>query len=367
VDCDGIHAAILSVPDTVSFETIARLQQLGLQVARTVRIFPAGLAARAFDGEGHSEWLTTEAPCFGIIHDHPVDSYTLQLNGESETLVQALGADTPVFVKIAPLPAGRHMLMVKARRTLGALPLGSSMAEGVITLDVREPEPWIPGTTSHTGLAVTFEPHDPSLDDFWEGHVSISVLGPAGHQVICEICLYNASGKELLAEPIATFDLPITTPEWEKKFSTFVNDEQRAWTYFEVTSGRFLIKGDELGEYVLRLERDAKPVRWACRNIHKKALVRLVDDTGGDDTPVCRFFSLYTPVLPVSLDTEAALAGLDVEKPGGIFEARCGKFHDEVNVSIPVWSKYSKHSAIRTFGDDVLNEKIRFARRRGGQ
>ena len=335
VDCDGIHAAILAVPDTVSFETIARLQQLGLQVAQTVRIFPAGLSARAFDGEGHSEGLTTESPCFGIIHDHPVDTYTLQLDGESETIVQAAGADTPVFVKIAPLPAGRHTLMIKARRTQGAGALGSSIAEGVITLDVREPEFWIPGTTSHTGLAVAFEPHDPSLDDFWEGHVSLSVLGPAGHQVICEIRLYNASGEELLAEPIASFDLPITMPEWERKFSSFVNDEQRAWTYFEATSGRFLIKGDELGEYVLRLERGVKPVRWACRNIHKEAVVRLIDDTGGDDTPVCRFFSLSTPVLPVNLDNEAVLAGLNVEKPGGIFEVRCGKFHDEVNVSIP--------------------------------
>ncbi len=335
VDCDGIHAATLSVPDTVSFEMIARLQQLGLQVARTVRIFPAGLSARAFDGEGHSEWLTTETACFGIIHDHPVDTYTLQLDDESETLVPAPNADTPVFVKIAPLPAGRHTLIVKARRTQGAGAQGSQIAEGVITLDVREPEPWIPGTTSHTGLSVAFEPHDPSLDDFWEGHVSMSVLGPAGHQVVCEICLYNASGKELLAEPIATFDLPITTLEWERKFSSFVNDEQRAWTYVEATSGRFLIKGEELGEYVLRLERDVKPVRWACRNIHKEAIVRLIDDTGGDDSPVCRFFSLCNPVFPVSLDTEAALAGLNVEKPGGIFESRCGKFHDEVNVSIP--------------------------------
>jgi hypothetical protein len=27
--------------------------------------------ARAWDGEGHTEWLTTESPCFGIVHDHP--------------------------------------------------------------------------------------------------------------------------------------------------------------------------------------------------------------------------------------------------------------------------------------------------------
>jgi hypothetical protein len=60
VDCGGIHAVLLSMPDTLSFETLTKLQQLGLQVARTVRIWPIGLSARGFDGEGHSEWLTTE-------------------------------------------------------------------------------------------------------------------------------------------------------------------------------------------------------------------------------------------------------------------------------------------------------------------
>ena len=120
VDCGGIHAALLSMPDTLSVETMTKLQQLGLQVARTVRIWPVGLSARGFDGEGHSEWLTTETPCFGIIHDHPVDTYSLRLNGESETLVDVPSVDTPVFVRITPLPAGRHTLMVKARGALMA-------------------------------------------------------------------------------------------------------------------------------------------------------------------------------------------------------------------------------------------------------
>src|ERR1019366_7799880 len=66
MDCDGISAAVLSMPDTLSSDNISALRQLGLQVARTVRIWPAGLSGRSWDGEGHSEWLTTEAPCFGI-------------------------------------------------------------------------------------------------------------------------------------------------------------------------------------------------------------------------------------------------------------------------------------------------------------
>jgi hypothetical protein len=208
------------------------------------------------------------------------------------------------------------------------------VAEGVITLDVREPEPWIPGTTSHAGLAISLEPDNPSLDAFWEGDVGVSVLGPAGHQVSCSISLYNAIGSELLAEQIAAFDLPVTPSEWLKKLSRFVEDKHRAWTFLEATSGKFLIKGDELGEYALRLERDVKPIRWVFRNLSKGTTVRLIDDTGGDD-PTCRFLSFRNPALPISLNAETALAGLEVEAPGGIFDARNGKFQDAVNLSIP--------------------------------
>jgi hypothetical protein len=336
VDCDGIHAVMLSVPEQVPFDAMIRLQQLGVQVARTVRIFPAGLSARGFDGEGHTEWLTTEAPCFGIVHDHPVDTYTLRLNAESEIRIDAPSASTPVFVRIAPLSVGRHTLMVKAHRSEAQGSLGSAFAEGVITLDVREPEPWTPGTTSHAGLAITLEPDAPSLDEFWEGHTSVSVLGPAGHQVVCEVQLFSASGKELLSEPVATFDLPITPTDWKKKLSLFTSDDRSAWSCAEATSGRFLIKGEELGTFALRLERDVKPLRWVCRNLPKETTIRLIDDTGSEQVPACRFFSFRTPAAAVSLDSEIAVAGSKVDSPGGLFQACVGKVHDDVIVSLPL-------------------------------
>jgi hypothetical protein len=335
IDCVGIHAVTLTIPDPVTFETMTRLQQLGLEVARTVRIFPAGLSARGFDGEGHSEWLTTEAPCFGIVHDHPVDTYNLRLDNESELQINAPGPNTPVFVSITPLPPGRHTLAVKAYRAPTQGNLHSCVTEGVITLYVREPEPWIPGTASHAGLAITLEPDNPSLDDFWERRTSLTVLGPAGHRAACEIRLLNAGGKELLAETVATFDLPITASEWANKFSAFTADDRRAWLFAEATSGQLLINGEELGEFLLRLERDVKPLRWACRTLHKATTLRLIDDIGGEEIPQCRFLSLKAPVLPVTLDAQLVLSDFNVESPGGLFEACSGRFHEDVVVSIP--------------------------------
>jgi len=335
LNCDGVSAAALSMPDTVSHDILSGLQQLGLHVARTIRIWPAGLSSRAWDGEGYSEWLTTEAPCFGIAHDHPVEQYGLSLNNGPETLLKAREVGSPLFVKLSPLPVGRHTLYIRARRSYQSSPPSSSPVEGVVTLEVREPEPWLPGTTAHAGLAISLEPHDPSLDTFWEGDVAIGVLGPAGHHVTCAISLSNASGAELLSDVIGTFDLPVTTAEWQKKLLQFVRDEDRSWTYLEAASGRFSIKGDELGEYALRLERDVKPLRWACRSVNRVATVRLIDDTGRDEEAICRFFSIRRPAEAMCLDTATVLEGFPVPLPGGLFEARHGDFLDTIVVSVP--------------------------------
>jgi hypothetical protein len=334
VDCDGVSAAVLTMPDIVQNELSSGLEQLGLHVARTVRIWPAGLSSRGWDGEGYSEWLTTEAPCFGIVHDHPVDQYGLSLNNGAETLIKARPVGSPLFVKLPQLPAGSHTLSITTRRGCQAS-TPTSPAAGVVTMRVREPEPWVPGTTSHSGLAISVDPLDPSLDTFWEDGVGVSVLGPAGRHVTCTISLTSASGKELLSDEIGSFELPVTTAEWTKKFSQFAKDEGRVWTYLEAASGRFLIKGDELGEFALRLERNVKPVRWVSRSINRVPTVRLTDDTGRDEEAVCRFFSLRRPAAPIPLDTETVLAGFPVSLPGGLFEARHGDFQDAIIVSVP--------------------------------
>jgi hypothetical protein len=331
LECAGVSAARLSVPDTLSNDNLSELRCLGLHVARTVAVWPAGLAGRGWGGEGLSEWLTTEEPSFGIVHDHPVSRYAISLNGGPETLIIAREVGSPVFVKLPRLPAGRHKLSITVHRDFQV----ATPAEGIVTLEVRPPEPWLPGTASHSGLAISLDPYNPSLDMFWEGEVEISVLGPAGHHVKCAVSLANASGDELLSEEVGTFDLPLGTAEWDKKFAQFANEESRSWTYLEAASGRFRINGDELGEYVLRLDRDTKPVRWVSRSINRAPTVRLIDDTDSDATAICSFFSFRRPAHPVRLDIAEALGGFPVPVPGGLFEVQKGDYRDTIIVSMP--------------------------------
>ena len=66
VDCGGIHAALLSMPYTLSFETLTKLQQLGLQVARTVRIWPADSQRVASTVKGTANGSPLTRPASGL-------------------------------------------------------------------------------------------------------------------------------------------------------------------------------------------------------------------------------------------------------------------------------------------------------------
>ena len=334
IDCDGTTALALTLPEAVTPEETAELNRLGLQVTRRIRVWPAGLTVRNWDGEGHGEWISTEIPCFGIVHDHAVDEYYVRLGNEPETRIAGSRAGQPVFVRAPRLAPGRHMLSVRARRvglSLGAQALRD--LEGRIEIRVRDPQPWKPGTTSHSGLAVTLDPPVPSLDDFWDGNVRVSVLGPEGREVTCAITLTGREGETLLSEEVGSFNLPILPSNWGQRFRRFTTSESRALQYLGASRAQFSIIGDELGKYVAQLERDAKPVRWICRAAPHAMLVRLIDDTGAETPAEAKFFSFRHPARLEQLSVADATVDHAAEAPGGLFCATQAAQRDAVVVS----------------------------------
>lgn len=334
VECEDVSGMTLAMPDAVEPNETAELHRLGLQVARNIRVWPAGLCVRNWDGEGHGDWLSTDAPCFGIAHDYAVDEYYVRLDNSPEMTIAGTRAGQPIFVRLSALPPGRHILTVRARRI--GLPIGSQALrdlEGRVELKVRDPAPWKPGTTFHSGLTVSVDPPEPTLDAFWEGNVGLSVLGPEGRDVSCSIDLTGRNGVSVLSQEIGKFDLPVSASNWSQQFKRFANDNSRAWKYLDASTGRFVIKGEELGEYVLHLERDAKPVRWICRIAQHATHVRLVDDTGVENIAEAQFFPLKQPGDARLLDTNSVMSGMVVEEPGGLFFASQGDSRDVLLVS----------------------------------
>ena len=288
VDCTGIWAYRLEVPVDVSANFTEWLSEFKLQVARTIRVWPAGFPGRGWDGEGLSEWLTTERPCFGLAHDHPVDRYVLRLNDEREVEVEAGVPEDPVFIRLHQLPAGKHILTAKARRSAALDGVVSTpAAEGHVELRVREPEPWIPGVASHCGLIASLDPHDADLEALWRNEVNLSVIGPPSRSVIVRIRLINRTGDELLCEQVGDrIELPLQPETWRRKFAQFLqrDRDKNTWIYLEAASGELEISAEELGRVSFQFEHDVPPLRWVLNRVQDNIVARLVDDTGIEES-----------------------------------------------------------------------------------
>jgi hypothetical protein len=355
VDFSGVRSFCIVIPSEVSAEETAWLKRLGTQVTRTIRVWPAGLPGRGWDGEGRSEWLTTEAPCLGMIHDHPLDAYTISLDNCSETVVKPGGLGQAVFVQIDPLPVGTHLLTVKAGRATSLHSVVSSApAEGYMQLRVREPEPWTPGVASHPGLIVTIDPPDPDLATFWLNEVDLSVLGPKSHSVTISIELQDFSGQSLLSEQVASsIDLPVTPHLWRSVFAKFLDREEYTWKYLEASIGILTIKGDSLGTFSARFEHNLLPLRWVLRRKKGKFfLLRLVDDSGLENKPIVIGFSMGRPLIWRTYTPQNALSGVMVAPPGGLFIAMHGEYHDSIVVSTGLTGQgFEGFSAKPSFAD----------------
>lgn len=337
VDCDDVVAFRVSLPQNLSATDIRWLNDAGMQIAKSIQVWPAGLPCRGWDGEGQSEWLTTEEPCFGIVHDHPVSSYTVQLNGVNQGVIPAPTQGEPIFLRLSPLPAGKHRLNITAERhgSIADIAHGAP-PQGFVELLVREPEPWNPGVPAHTGLIVRIDPHDADLDDFLENKLLISVIGPEGYTVDCSMSLETSGGDEVFTEPVAShIPLPVAPETWNKRFAAFLDENEEAvnWRQPEATIARLRIKAGELGEFTARFYRDLQPIRWLTRREADHIRVRLLDDTGLDGDAECKVFTMLSPTAPTSRSSSDAFAGISLDPPGALLVARHGERQDALIVS----------------------------------
>lgn len=334
VNCAGIHAIHLSIPEAIPEALAQQLKAWKLEIARTIRVWPAGLPGRSWDGEGRGEWLTTEKPCLGIAPDHEVEAFQINLDGSETQTIRAGAPSEPIFIQLPELAAGRHLLRVRAQtqnKDAGHL----AAHEGCLELRVREPEAWVSGTSLHAGLVVTRNPYDATLDTFWQNDFDLSVAGPEGRQVTPIVALQNAAEDVIFTRQVCgPLNLPVTPDVWKKRFNDFLLREKCEWSYLEATSGILTLDGGELGRYDIRFEHDVKPVRWVLRHESDGVFIRLVDETSQEGTaPVCQFFGMERPRDRQSIGPEKALRGFTVEPPGGLFAAKIGKSRDYIVVS----------------------------------
>lgn len=332
-NCDDIAGVRVALPEYVSADDERELHKLGLQLVKSITIWPAGLNIRNWNGDGHGDWLTTETPCFGIVHDHPVDEYFMKLNRAPEQRFEGVRAKQPIFVRLPLLSPGRHILSIRARRIGLTSGPASIEVNGHIELKVRDPDHWKPGSTQHNGLYITTDPHEPTLDDFWDNGMQLVVQGPEGRTVSCVLTLLDKDRSTILSEEIGKFDLPMRSSAWRSKLREFTTAPARAWKYMGASSGVFSVLGEELGEFKLKLERELRQLRWVCTATPHATIVRLVDDTDNEGDLRLEFYPFRSPGAAVRIEAGDPATEMQVADPGGLYVAARAQSGDRLVVS----------------------------------
>lgn len=323
LECEGVHGALLKLPAALTEDWEEALRRLGLGQAKTIAVWPAGLGAVVWDGEGHAEWLAPERPCLAIQTDHPSAELHLSMGADASQslMLTSVTPSEPIFVQLPQLPFGLHTFRVWTRSSssTGMEPLGDLD----VVMRIREGRPWEAGVARSGPLVVEVNPPTPTLEHLWEGQVDIEIRGPTGRNIKCVLSLVEGMGTDpKFVETLPPVPLPLLPGQWRAHFERHVRESKKAQgVYDSARLCRLDFSADELGAFTLECEREFVPLRWALRQRGVDVIARLIDDSGAPESPEIALFSFDTPTKAVRLPPSPEFP---VEAPGGLFIARRG-------------------------------------------
>jgi hypothetical protein len=323
---DEVHAALITMPDAPAEELSAALGSLGLSRSRTVQVWPAGLTAAVWDGDGHGEWLATEQPCFGVSADHAVDTLIVSIASQplASITLKGLGPGQPVFIELPRLPLGLHRIRFSSRR------INAGMVEPIGDLDIviriREGRSGSKGTPVHGPIRIRVEPTVPTLEQIWEDRVEFAIDGPIGRHVKCNVALYeSASAQPLYQKSLPSLPLPVDATTWASHFKRTAREEKKLARYYEAANVCELqFVAEELGTFAIRCERDYKPLRWTLKSGRgSDRAARLIND--GSESDQCGVWMRLceSPLDEVPVKTASEYA---IPRTGCLFVARKNGF-----------------------------------------
>lgn len=324
VDCLEIQAARLDVPATFTPDILNCLKELGLNELRTLAVWPAGLSAANWDGEGRGEWLSTDQPRIGIHADYPIASFTFTLDGsESERQDIPPGeSDTTTYIELPSLAVGNYDLEIIA------ISRDDEEAAGQLEVVVRNPQAWKRGLNSQGALQVFVDPISPVLEQLWSGVVAIGIQGPVGFQVEITVSLFKkGSTTPLRVKHLPPVLLPFSSEKWGAYFEKSFQSHQDVRNMYDLAYTCMInIDAQEFGQHHLVFEREFVPLRWALQNSGQSHTLILFDDSGAADVKVyCYGFG--KPELAIPVNVEAFKQPYTVPSSGGMYLASAASNH----------------------------------------
>lgn len=304
LSCDGIYGVLIDLPEALTEEWETWLSDQGLCQAKTIEVWPAGLGAVSWDGEGYGEWLASERPCLGICSDHPINSLIVSMDAISnETLeIAPVIPGNPVFVELPELSVGLHKVKFSIRNAISEEeePLGDLD----VIMRIRETRPWSPGIAPQGPLDVIIDPTSLTLEQLWEGKVDISIQGPRDRKIKCKVSLFETN-SETAAQcwQLPSLELPLSSAKWWDTFDKHVkNAKGSAIAYDAARSCELDFNAEELGAFIVRCERDFKPLRWTLRREKQDYIARIFDDSGKPTLPMISCYKFEAPAIEERLE-----------------------------------------------------------------
>lgn len=320
VQCEGVHALQLELPEALSDAWLSRLKQLGLNQSRSIDVWPVGIPPAAWDGEGQAEWLRSDTPCLAIRSDHPIGELAVTLDHDEWSRIQfpTIPAGRSTFIELPDLPIGPHHVSFRARMTDGRF----NDNVGHLKLLIREPHEWVPGVTAQGAFIALLDPSAPSLEQLWEGRHSAEIHGPAGRQVACTVTFKERqTTKTLFQKRLPNLTLPVDTKAWHEYFERYVHDNREFATAYDLTHSCLVeLSADELGHFSIECERDFVPLRWALKRSQEAYELRIIDDSGSEAPLTIARYEVHAPNIAIALpNTELTFR---VPHDGGLYTAK---------------------------------------------
>jgi hypothetical protein len=322
VSCNGVAATKLDIPRVVTEDLINQLALLNLTLGTTLDVWPVGLPAPIWDGEGLSEWLASDPPCIGIKIDTTESvQMSIELDGNESAELQATIPDgsQPVFVEFPALAVGKHRIKVAVTNRSNS----ANSTEGYLSLIVKDPESWDVLRYEQAPFFVSMNPPAPTLEDFWESRATFEVHGPAAVNVSPELYLESKERRVLWHRRLPPLQLPIEVETWRQHFRTSVlGDGQALTNYDRAYWCRLDLAVQDFGQTSLTFEREFIEMRWAVSRNGRTVTLHLVDES--DHEPLATPLSIqrYGFNQPDDCETisyDQARAGLKIGSEGGLY------------------------------------------------
>lgn len=316
IGCPGVTARRFRLADHVTGTAQAVLRQLGLSLAKHVRLWPVGLGAAVWDGEGYCEVLVDEPLALQVAIDHEISSLRLEIDGAIQIIHVATGDSAgSVLLEVDSLEQGTHHLRVGVQQ-------GRETKEiGELTIAVRQP-----GSTGRTraltGAVVMYTvPLHVTLEALWDQTAEISIAGPPGIKAECHVALHDSTSAQPLARTSFVIPLPCGPVQWRSIWKERVVEKERFTEQYDRSSSCLVvIDAGSLGRRTLTARREVSPMRWHVTARGDELVATLLSDMDGPPGRV-EYYSFEAPDHSVNIPVGEALNGRVISGKGALMAA----------------------------------------------